>query len=107
MSATTDTVTARAQDLGTTVVSLAQDAVASVGELGANLVDSGLKKLQDAGVVEKPKRSKKPGFLAVLIIIVGGLVAYKVISGRRGGASSSPVLPEAERLADSTGVAVG
>ena len=107
MSATTDTVTARAQDLGTTVVSLAQDAVASVGELGANLVDSGLKKLQDAGVVEKPKRSKKRGFLAVLIIIVGGLVAYKVISGRRGGASSSPVLPEAERLADSTGVAVG
>ena len=107
MSATTDTVTARAQDLGTTVVSLAQDAVASVGELGATLVDSGLRKLQDAGVVEKPRSNKKRGFLALFIIVIGGLVAYKVISGRRGGASSSPVMPQAERLADSTGVAVG
>lgn len=106
MSQTTDQYTSIAQDLGTTVVGLAQDAVASVGEFGSNLVDSGLKLLQDAGVVEKPKKGgKKRGLLAILIIVVGGLVAYKVLSGRRS-AAAEPSLPEADRLADATGVTV-
>jgi len=93
--------------VGGTAATLAHDAVSAVGEFGANLVDSGLKLLQDAGVVEKPKRSKsKYGFLAVLIIIVGGAVAFKVLRGK-GHSSASPSFPPTDRLADSPGVAVG
>ena len=107
MAQITDSVSSLAQDIGETVVNFAQDAASAAGEFGSNLVDSGLKKLQDAGVVEKPK-SKSKGFLALLIIIiVGGLVAFKVIKGRSSSSSSSPKLPEADRLADSTGVTVG
>lgn len=101
-----ESVTSLAQDIGETVVNLAQDAAAVAGELGSNLVDSGLKLLQDTGVVDKPK-SKKKGFLVLFIIVIGGLVAFKVIKGRSQSATSSPSLPEADRLADSTGVAVG
>jgi hypothetical protein len=100
-----DSVTSLAQDLSETAVNMAQNAAAAAGELGANLVDTGLKLLQDKGVVQKPKRKKSP-FLLVLIIIVGGLVAFKVVKGRRS-ATPAPKFPEADRLADNTGVAVG
>jgi hypothetical protein len=107
MAQITDSVTSLAQDIGETAVNMAQNAAAVAGEFGSSLVDSGLKLLQDAGVVEKPKpKHKRSGFLAVLIIIVGGLVAFKVIKDRKS-ASSAPTFPEANRLADSTGVAVG
>ena len=107
MAQITESVSALAQDIGGTVVTLAQDAASAAGELGANLVDSGLRLLQDSGVVEKPKSNKKIGFLALFIIIVGGLVAFKVVKGRRSSPSHSPTFSEANRLADSTGVAVG
>jgi hypothetical protein len=112
MSQITDSVSTLAQDLGETVASLAQDvaakaqdAASAAGELGIGLVETGRKRLQDAGVVAKPKRSKLP-FLTILIIIVGGLVAFKLLKGR-GGSSSTPSYPETDRLADSTGISVG
>ena len=108
MSQITDSVSSIAQDLGEKAAVIAQDVAIraqAVGEFGADLVDSGLKKLQDAGVVAKPKRSKKP-WLALLIIIVGGAVAFKLLKGR-GGSSPSPAMPQADRLADANAVKVG
>ena len=108
MSQITDSVSSIAQDLGEKAAVIAQDMAIraqAVGDFGADLVDSGLKKLQDAGVVAKPKRSKKP-WLALLIIIVGGAVAFKLLKGR-GASSPSPAMPEADRLADANAVKVG
>jgi len=108
MSQITDSVSSIAQDLSEKAAVIAQDVAIraqAVGDFGADLVDSGLKKLQDAGVVAKPKRSKKP-WLALLIIIVGGAVAFKVLKGR-GSSSASPAMPQADRLADANAVKVG
>jgi hypothetical protein len=109
MSQITDSVSSIAQDLSEMAASLAQDVAVkamAVGELGADIVDSSLKKLQDAGVVSKPKKRSKFPFLAILIIIIGGAVAFKVLKGR-GSSSPAPSYPETGRLADSTGVSVG
>src|SRR3954447_25860738 len=105
MAQITDSVTSLPQDIGGTALNMAKSAASVAGELGSNLVDSGLKLLQEAGVVEKPK-SKRNSFLVALIIIVGGLVAFKVLKGRTK-ATPAPAFPETDRLADSTGVAVG
>ncbi len=123
MSQITESVSSLAQDLGGTVVSLAQevaakasDAAAAAGdksrdlgkqatEVGAFWVDTAQKKLQDKGVIAKPKRSKKP-LLVLLLLVIGGVVAFKVLKGR-SAADAAPYRPETDRLADSTGVSVG
>lgn len=123
MSQITESVSSLAQDLSETVVSLAQDVAAKASdaavaagdkgrglgktatEVGAVWVDTAQKKLQDKGVLAKPKRSKKP-FLVLLLLIIGGAVAYKVLKGR-STASATSFTPETDRLTDSTGVSVG
>jgi len=109
MSQITDSVSSIAQDLSEKAAVIAQDVAIrahAVGELGADLVDSGLKRLQDAGVVAKPKPSKKPWLVLVLIIIVGGAVAFKLLKGR-GGSKPTMSMPEADRLSDANAVKVG
>jgi hypothetical protein len=123
MSQITDSVSSLAQDLSETVVSLAQDVAAKATdaavaagdkgrglgkqatEVGAVWVDTAQRKLQDKGVLAKPKRSKKP-FLVLLLLIVGGAVAYKLLKGRSTAAPTS-FSPETDRLTDNTGVSVG
>ena len=108
MSQITDSVSLLAQDLGERAAILAQDVAVrahAVGDYGSDLVDSGLRKLQDAGVVAKPKKRSKLPFLTILIIVIGGAVAFKLLRSR-GSSSQSSSYPEAERLADSTGVKV-
>jgi len=109
MSQITDSVSSLAQDLGEKAASLAQDMAVrahAVGDLGAELVDSSLKKLQAAGVVSKPQKRSKLPFLTILIIVIGGAVAFKVFR-KRSTSSSVPSFPETERLADKTGVKIG